>query len=87
MGTAGSNYTQLHSFTAVAGQNYIIEVKHPLTFTEIDEDGAGGDPQQVPGYLVDPSILQIPDDQDTRMPGERDQGVGKQLPAGLRVVH
>ena len=68
MGTAGSNYTQLHSFTAVAGQNYIIEVKHPLTFTEIDEDGAGGDPQQVPGYLVDPSILQIPDDQDTRMP-------------------
>ena len=63
-----------YSFEATAGESYIIEVKHPMMFTAIGETGVGGDPIQVPGYLVDPSILEITDDQGTQVIGEQGQG-------------
>ncbi len=62
------------SFEATAGESYIIELKHPMMFTAIGETGVGGDPIQVPGYLVDPSILEITDDQGTQVLGEQGQG-------------
>ena len=57
------------SFVAIANENYIIEVKHPLTF-----DAKSRTYQQVPGYLADPSILEIIDSDDTQVLGEHDQG-------------
>ena len=59
-----------HSFSATSGQTYIIEVKHPLAFTAIDDAGVGGDAMYVPGYLVDPSILEVLDDQGAQVLGE-----------------
>ena len=72
--TSGDEGRNWYSFTATADTHYIIEVKHPMTFTPIDEKGIGGNPEQVPGYLVDPSILAVTDDNDTQLLDERDQG-------------
>ena len=63
-----------YDFEATGGTSYIIEVKHPMTFSPIDGRGVGGDPSQIPGYLVDPSILGVFDDLDNQLLDERDQG-------------
>ena len=58
-----------YSFDATGDEHYIIEVKHPLAF-DLDSRTY----QQVPGYLVDPSILEVVNDGDTRVLDEQDQG-------------
>ena len=68
-GDAGQDW---YSFEATGGVKYIIEVKHPLTFSAME--GSFGNAAQVPGYLVDPSILEIIDDTDAPVLGEHDQG-------------
>ena len=72
--TAADEGGDWYSFEATGGTSYIIEVKHPMTFSPIDERGIGGDPSQVPSYLVDPTILEVIDDMDAQVLGERGQG-------------
>ena len=63
-----------HSFTAMGGINYIIELKNTMTFSPIDAEGRSGNPQYVPGHLVDPSILEVVDEQKMQVLGEHDDG-------------
>ena len=72
--TAADEGGDWYSFEATGGTSYIIEVKHPMTFSPIDERGIGGSPSQIPGYLVDPSILEVIDDMDAQLLGEHGQG-------------
>ena len=72
--TAADEGRDWYSFEATGGTSYIIEVKHPMTFSPIDERGIGGNPSQIPGYLVDPSILEVIDDMDAQLLGEHGQG-------------
>ena len=63
------------SFDAEGGNNYIIELKNKMIITGFDGT-SGGYPrvQFVPGHLVDPSILEIVDEEGDQVLGERDQG-------------
>ena len=63
------------SFEAEGGNNYIIELKNKMIITGFDGT-SGGYPsiQYVPGHLVDPSILEIVDEEGDQVLGERDQG-------------
>ena len=63
------------SFDAEGGESYIIEVKNKMTITGFDGT-SGGYPsiQYVPGHLVDPSILEIVDEEGDQVLGERDRG-------------
>ena len=63
------------SFEAEGGNNYIIELKNKMIITGFDGT-SGGYPsiQYVPGHLVDPSILEIVDEEGEQVLGERDQG-------------
>ena len=63
------------SFEAEGGNNYIIELKNKMIITGFDGT-SGGYPrvQFVPGHLVDPSILEIVDEEGEQVLGERDQG-------------
>ena len=63
------------SFEAEGGDSYIIELKNKMTITGFDGT-SGGYPsiQYVPGHLVDPSILEIVDEEGEQVLGERDQG-------------
>ena len=65
-----------YTFNGVAGTQYIIEVKHPLRYVDPDVPTDETQPRQIPGYLVDPSILEIYDGQDldVQVLGEHDQG-------------
>ena len=56
------------SFTATAGENYIIEVASRM---EIREDG--GTPY-VPNHLLDPSILEIVNERGEQVLDEQDRG-------------
>ena len=63
------------SFDAEGGESYIIEVKNKMTITGFDGTGGGGPSiQYVPGHLVDPSILEIVDEEGDQVLGERDRG-------------
>ncbi len=70
--TAADEGRDWYSFEATGGTSYIIEVKHPLTFSSTQ--GSFGNPSQIPGYLADPSILEVIDDMDVQMLGEHGQG-------------
>ena len=60
---------------AEGGESYIIEVKNKMIITGFDGTGGGGPSiQYVPGHLVDPSILEIVDEEGDQVLGERDQG-------------
>ncbi len=61
-------------FSATADDPYIIEMKQALTYINVDEHFLGGDARQVPGYLVDPSILEVVDQDNTQVLGEHDRG-------------
>ena len=63
------------SFEAEGGDSYIIELKNKMIITGFDGT-SGGYPsiQYVPGHLVDPSILEIVDEEGEQVLGERDQG-------------
>ena len=63
-------------FDATAGENYIIELKNMMEFVE-DNSGLtwlGGHLNYVEGHLIDPSILEVVDDQGEQVLGEHDQG-------------
>ena len=70
--TPGDEGQDWYSFEATGGTSYIVEVKDPLTFSRIPL--SFGNASQVPGYMVDPSILEVTDDQGNRLLGEHDQG-------------
>ena len=72
--TAADESRDWYSFEATGGTSYIIEVKHSMTFSPIDKMGIGGSPSQIPGYLVDPSILEVIDDSDGQVLEEHGQG-------------
>ena len=58
------------------GENYIIEFKNMMEFIE-DTGGRswlGGHLNYVEGHLIDPSILEVVDDQGVQVLGEHDQG-------------
>ena len=63
------------SFDAEGGESYIIELKNKMIITGFDGT-SGGYPrvQFVPGHLVDPSILEIVDEEGDQVLGERDRG-------------
>ena len=63
------------SFEAEGGESYIIELKNKMIITGFDGT-SGGYPsiQYVPGHLVDPSILEIVDEEGEQVLGERGQG-------------
>ena len=64
------------SIDATGGENYIIELKNMMEFIESDEDNTwlGGHLNYVEGHLIDPSILEVVDDQGEQVLGEHDQG-------------
>ena len=72
--TAADGGRDWFSFPAEAGENYIIEVKNRWHITETDSAGAGWSFQFMPGHLVDPSILEVVNDEGHQVLGERDQG-------------
>ena len=72
--TRDNNGRDEYSFDGNGGTQYIIEVKHPLRYVDPDEPASNTQPTQVPGYLVDPSILEITDYLGNQLVGERDEG-------------
>ena len=62
------------SFEADGGENYIIEVKNRWHVSETDANGPGWSFLYVPDHLIDPSILEIVNEQGEQALGERDQG-------------
>ncbi len=60
-----------YSFQAVAGVDYIVELTNKM---DIRETPDGLQTTYVPGHLVDPSILEIVDQDGTQVLGERDSG-------------
>ena len=74
--TAEDGGRDWYSFDATGGENYIIELKNMLEFVE-ETDGLtwlGGRLNYVEGHLVDPSILEVLDDEGEQVLGEHDQG-------------
>ena len=63
-----------YSFSAVAGQNYIVELKSTIATTRHANDSSGDHPSFVTGHLIDPSILKILDIDQTQVMGEQDRG-------------
>ena len=64
------------SIDATGGENYIIELKNTMEFIESDDDNTwlGFHLNYVAGHLIDPSILEVVDDQGEQVLGEHDQG-------------
>ena len=62
-----------YNFEATGGETYIIELKNQMEYIE-STPGQPFGTLFVPGHLVDPSILEIVNDQGTQVMGERDQG-------------
>ena len=58
------------------GENYIIELKNTMEFIEDDTGNTwlGFHLNYVDGHLIDPSILEVVDDQGEQVLGEHDQG-------------
>ena len=75
--TAEDGSRDWYSFDATGGKNYIIELKSRMEFVE---DGAGGisllggSLGYVEDQLIDPSILEVLDDEGEQVLGEHDQG-------------
>ena len=63
-----------YSFSATVGQNYIIELKPTIAITRHEIDSSGGHPSFVPGHLIDPSILEIRDQDQIQLMGQHNQG-------------
>ena len=64
------------SIDAAGGENYIVELKNMMEFIESDDDSTwlGGHLNYVPGHLIDPSILEVVDNQGEQALGEHDEG-------------
>ena len=63
-----------YTIDVAGGTQYIIEVKHPLKYVPPGVETAETQPSQVPGYLVDPSILEITGHLHAQVTGEHDNG-------------
>ena len=63
-----------YALEATCGEDYIIELKNQMVFEESANTSTGFSIAYVPGHLVDPSILEIVDEQGTQVLGEHDQG-------------
>ena len=63
-----------YALEATGGRDYIIEVKNQMVFEDQDNSWTGFSIQFVPDALVDPSILEIVDDQGTQVLDEHDDG-------------
>ena len=72
--TAEDDGRDWFSFNAVGGQNYIIELKNRMEFSQSANSWLGLHMEYVPDHLVDPSILEILDEEGEQVLGERDQG-------------
>ncbi len=72
--TAEDDGRDWFSFNSVGGQNYILELKNRMEFSQSANSWLGLHMEYVPGHLVDPSILEILDEEGERVLGERDQG-------------
>ena len=62
-----------YSFAATGGETYIIELKNQMEYVE-SALGRSFSTLFVDGHLVDPSILEIVNEQGAQVMGERDQG-------------
>lgn len=60
------------SFDADGGEKYIIELRSKMKMVE--NDGSEFTPEYVDGHLVDPSILEIVDEEGEQVLGEHDSG-------------
>ncbi len=72
--TSGDDGIDWYSFTATAGQNYIIELKPTIATTQRHDDPSDDHPTLVPGHLTDPSILEVLDEDQVQLVGEQDDG-------------
>ena len=57
----------------MGSQNYIIELKNRMEFSQSANSWLGLHMEYVPDHLVDPSILEILDEEGEQVLGERDQ--------------
>ena len=62
------------SFEGERGENYIIELKNQMEFRETPKSWVGGHLNYVDGHLIDPSILEVVDEDGEQVLGERDGG-------------
>ena len=62
------------SFEAIGGENYIVEMKNQMVFTEGANSYNGYAIAFVEGHLVDPSILEIVDEAGEQVLSEQDAG-------------
>ena len=72
--TAADEGRDWFSFDANAGENYIIEMKNRWHVTETGPEGPGWAFQYIPGHLLDPSILEVVNEEGDQVLGERDRG-------------
>ena len=62
-----------YSFTATGGEDYIIELKSTMDI-HISDDSPGLQTPYVPGYLIDPSILEVVNQDGEQVLGEHGKG-------------
>ena len=62
------------SFEAIGGENYIVEMKNQMVFSEGANTLTGYGIDYVEGHLVDPSILEIVDEAGEQVLSEQDLG-------------
>ncbi len=74
--TADDEGRDWFSVDLTGGENYIIELKGMMEFIESDDGDhrLGGYFDYVPNKLVDPSILEVVDDEGDQVLGEHDEG-------------
>ena len=63
-----------YSFEGERGENYIIELKNQMEFHEGTNTWIGGHLDYVDGHLIDPSILEVVDEDGEQVLGEQDEG-------------
>ena len=63
-----------YSFEGERGEHYIIELKNQMEFHEGTNTWIGGHLDYVDGHLIDPSILEVVDEDGEQVLGEQDEG-------------
>ena len=63
-----------YSFEGERGENYIIELRNQMEFHEGTNTWIGGHLNFVDGHLIDPSILEVVDEEGEQVLGEQDEG-------------
>ena len=62
------------SFEGERGEHYIIELRNQMEFHEGTNTWIGGHLDYVDGHLIDPSILEVVDEDGEQVLGEQDEG-------------